>query len=62
MTLERVTDIIRNKVPSAIPVVFGVDFGHVFPITTFPIGGKVSVAASNGTIKITVVSHESKRR
>ncbi len=57
MTLERVTDIIQNKVPSAIPVVFGADFGHVFPITTFPIGGKVSVAASNGNVKITVVSH-----
>ncbi len=57
MTLERVTDIVRNKVPSNIPVVFGVDFGHVFPITTFPIGGTVSITVKKENTKIVVVSH-----
>ena len=57
MTLERITDIVQDKVPLNIPVVFGVDFGHVFPIATFPIGGTVNIEASNGNLKIVVVSH-----
>ncbi len=57
MTLERITDIVQDKVPLNIPVVFGVDFGHVFPISTFPIGGTVNIEASNGNLKIVVVSH-----
>lgn len=57
MTLERATDIVRNKIPSDIPVVFGVDFGHVFPIATFPIGGTVNIEASYGNLKVVVVSH-----
>lgn len=57
MTLERVTDIVRNKISSDIPVVFGVDFGHVFPIITFPIGGTVKVTASNNNVSIVMLSH-----
>ncbi len=57
MTLERITDIVRNKVPSDIPVVFGTDFGHVFPIITFPVGGTVRVSASKENTRIVVVSH-----
>lgn len=57
MTLERITDIIRDKVSSDIPLIFGVDFGHVFPIATFPIGGTVRVTASNGNLKIIMASH-----
>ena len=45
--------IIADKLPKDIPVVFGVDFGHVFPMITFPIGGKVIIeATSNPLIKI----------
>ena len=57
MTLERITDIVCNKVPSNIPVAFGVDFGHVLPITTFPIGGTVSITVKKENTKIVVVSH-----
>ena len=57
MTLERITDIVQDKVPLNIPIVFGVDFGHVFPISTFPIGGTVNIEASNENLKIVVVSH-----
>ena len=36
LTVETIADIIQDKVPANIPVIFGVDFGHVFPMITFP--------------------------
>ncbi len=57
MTLERITDIIRDKVPTNIPIVFGVDFGHIFPIITFPIGGNVRIKARKDDIEIVFDSH-----
>ncbi|MBQ4055393.1 MAG: LD-carboxypeptidase [Clostridia bacterium] len=57
MTLERATDIVRDKISSDIPVVFGVDFGHVFPIITFPIGGTVKITAINNDVSIVILSH-----
>ena len=39
--------IVENKINTKIPVIFGVDFGHVFPMMTFPIGGKVKIDAKN---------------
>jgi len=29
-----------KKELSKIPVIYDVDFGHTYPLTTFPIGGK----------------------
>lgn len=53
MSPDVVRRIIADKLPKDIPVVFGVDFGHVFPMITFPIGGKVKIeATSNPLIKI----------
>ena len=46
LTVETITDIIQNKVPATIPVVFGADFGHVFPMITFPIGGTSKISAN----------------
>ena len=57
MTLERITDIIRYKVPTNIPVICGVDFGHIFPITTFPIGGDVRVIARKDDVEIVFITH-----
>ena len=57
MTLERINDIVRDKVPSDIPVIFGVDFGHVFPIITFPIGGIVKIVADKNRAEIQILSH-----
>lgn len=57
MTLERAMYIVRDKISSDIPVVFGVDFGHVFPIITFPIGGTVKITASNNDVSIVILSH-----
>ena len=57
MTLERITDIIRDKIPTDIPVIFGVDFGHIFPIITFPIGGTVKITACNDKVDIQLLAH-----
>lgn len=57
MTLERITDIIQGKVSADIPVIFGVDFGHVFPIITFPIGGTVKINAHKDGAEIQILTH-----
>lgn len=57
LNTERISDIIRNKVPADIPVVFGVDFGHVFPMITFPIGGAVKVSAEREKVEILITNH-----
>lgn len=54
---ETVKRIIRDKVSPDIPVVFGVDFGHVFPMTTFPVGGTVKLRAQDNTVDIEVNLH-----
>ena len=48
--------IISGKLPKNIPVMFGVDFGHVFPMITFPIGGRVRMDASANPI-IEIINH-----
>lgn len=57
LTVETITDIIRDKVPSHIPVVFGADFGHVFPMITFPIGGSVRIRVNQDEVEIVIVAH-----
>ena len=57
LTVETITDIIRDKVPSHIPVIFGADFGHVFPMITFPIGGSVRIRANQDKVEIVIVAH-----
>ena len=57
MTLERITDMIRDKVPTDIPVLFGVDFGHIFPMITFPIGGTVKITACKDGAEIQILTH-----
>lgn len=49
--------IIRDKISPNIPVVFGVDFGHVFPMITFPIGGKVKIEAKGERVDIQIIEH-----
>lgn len=53
-----ITKIIRDKVSSDIPVVFGVDFGHIFPMITFPIGGKVKLAVNDKCLNVTLLNEE----
>ena len=56
MTADVMRRIIRNLVPTEIPVVFGADFGHVLPMVTFPIGGRVRVEAGERAV-ITLLEH-----
>lgn len=56
MTADVMARIIRDAVPAGIPVVFGADFGHVFPMITFPIGGRVRVEAG-ARAAITLLEH-----
>ncbi len=56
MTVEMMRRIIKDMAPEGIPIVFGVDFGHVFPMVTFPIGGRVRVEAGKQTC-ITLLEH-----
>lgn len=57
LTVETITDIIQNKVPANIPVIFGADFGHVFPMITFPIGGTVKITADTDDAEIHIITH-----
>lgn len=57
LNVDTITDIIRDKVPAHIPVVFGVDFGHAFPMITFPVGGMVRIQADQDKTEIIIVEH-----
>lgn len=50
--------IIQDKISADIPVIFGVDFGHVLPMITFPIGSKVKISAKDNDLRITLLSKE----
>ena len=56
MNTDTVKRLIAEKLPKDIPVVFGVDFGHVLPMMTFPIGGKVRIEAA-ADLQIEIVKH-----
>lgn len=57
LIVETIADIIQDKVPANIPVIFGADFGHVFPMITFPIGGTVRIQANKNMAEISILSH-----
>ena len=56
MSADVIKSIIADKLPKDIPVVYGADFGHVFPMITFPIGGKVRVEAFDDPV-IEIITH-----
>lgn len=49
--------IIKDKVSPDIPVIFGVDFGHVFPMITYPVGGTVRITATSSEVDIQILKH-----
>lgn len=57
MDKNMIQKIIKDKVAPHIPVIFGVDFGHVFPMITYPIGGKVRVEAKDDKANIQILEH-----
>ena len=56
MSSDVVKRIIADKLPKDIPIVFGVDFGHVFPMIAFPIGGRVRIEATTNPL-IEIIKH-----
>lgn len=40
-----------------IPIIFNVDFGHVHPILTFPIGGSARIEAKEGSVFLEMLKH-----
>jgi muramoyltetrapeptide carboxypeptidase LdcA involved in peptidoglycan recycling len=52
MSIDLLRGIIESKGIFHIPVVYGYDFGHTTPHITVPIGGKVSLHAKDGEVKL----------
>ena len=57
LTEDTIRAIIKGKVPAGIPVVFGADFGHVFPMISFPVGGRVKLSANGDRIDLQITEH-----
>ncbi|MFR8067576.1 MAG: S66 peptidase family protein [Acutalibacter sp.] len=57
LNAEVIKDIIQDKIAKNIPVIFGVDFGHVYPMITFPIGGTVRILANHETAEMIILTH-----
>ena len=56
MTKEVIKRIVENKRQlKNVPIVFNIDFGHIFPMITFPIGGKIRIELDNRSI-ITILN------
>lgn len=54
-TIKRIVS--TKKQLKNIPIVFNVDFGHVFPFITFPIGGTVKINATDRTVSLEILEH-----
>ena len=54
LTEDTIRAIVKGKVPAGIPVVFGTDFGHVFPMISFPVGGRVKLSAKGEGIDLRI--------
>jgi muramoyltetrapeptide carboxypeptidase LdcA involved in peptidoglycan recycling len=54
-TLERVVN--TKKALKGVPVLANVDFGHTYPLITFPIGGEVSLSVEKGGSELKVLKH-----
>lgn len=57
LTEDTIRAIVKGKVPAGIPVVFGTDFGHVFPMISFPVGGRVKLSANGEGIDLRITEH-----
>ena len=57
LTEDTIRAIVKGKVPAGIPVVFGADFGHVFPMISFPVGGRVKLSANGDRIDLQITEH-----
>ena len=52
---KMIADLVDSlPIPSAIPVLANLDFGHTNPLITFPIGGEMAIQSSQETAKILI--------
>lgn len=54
-TIQRIVSSKRQL--KNIPIIFNVDFGHVLPIATFPVGGVVKIEAKGNFVSIEILKH-----
>lgn len=58
MTRQLLTKIVKTKKElSDLPIIANVDFGHTYPMITFPVGGTVTLEARDDSIKIEIINH-----
>lgn len=58
MDLHTIKRIVSTKEQlKNIPIIFNVDFGHVLPFITFPIGGVVKIKAKNTSVSLEIINH-----
>jgi muramoyltetrapeptide carboxypeptidase LdcA involved in peptidoglycan recycling len=58
MDMDKLRKIVLSKKELGnIPIIAGADFGHTYPMITFPIGGKVRIEASHEKSHIYIVNH-----
>ncbi|MEI7425117.1 MAG: S66 peptidase family protein [Candidatus Staskawiczbacteria bacterium] len=58
MSDEIIIKIIKTKKElDNLPIIANVDFGHTYPLITFPIGGEVSLDVENGKVKLEILKH-----
>ena len=58
MTFGKLVEIITGKKElESIPVIANADFGHTFPLITFPIGGQVKLIATGENISLKIIEH-----
>ena len=57
MNAASIREILKDKVSRNIPVIFGADFGHVFPMITFPIGGTARIFACKDDAQFEILTH-----
>lgn len=58
ITREELIKIIKTKKElDNLPVISDADFGHTFPLITYPIGGKCKIYAKNKKVEIKILEH-----
>ena len=54
-TIKRIVS--TKKQLKNIPIIFNVDFGHVLPFITFPIGGIIKIIAKDKSVSLEILDH-----
>jgi muramoyltetrapeptide carboxypeptidase LdcA involved in peptidoglycan recycling len=58
INFEKLKQIIKTKKElDNIPVISYFDFGHTYPLITFPIGGTAKLIANNKEVSLTIIAH-----